>query len=506
MNLTTEYTTYSPLRRSNPTRRSFIRRFAKTELMHALTLDGYPIMQSETRSWVERNRLLNSYTLICSLPSEILSTIFILGQALELRDSFLPEDQSVSEASPPYAPFEVLMTHVSFHFREIAIATHLLWTSISVTSTRPIDEIEAYITRSAACGLSVRVERNHQPVTDREVAGFGLVLPLCKRYHQLTINSIQESIDNPIIRCFSEWQAPSLERLSLSVNKVEGLVNTDTRLKLLMGGAPMLSFVRLRGLAMSLFDLPLGNATTLHLDQTLPLPIHYTTFRQLITASPALRNLSIYGDMISGTVAWPGALDPIDMPTLRSLRLCGIGGAIYNGLLLGLNAPNLESLVLKDVQEYDLDQFWASSDVSKFPLLRHLSFNDFEVSSHVYANIFRTFPSVTSFTTTSSARQPRILQLLAEPNMAEPHASPWPMLHTLSFILSLDDDQLIKDVIQARNDSGCPLGRLCVGTSHGLPLLPSYCWIQENVTLEGFQDEQWPIPDSYLDPDDVLFY
>jgi hypothetical protein len=476
------------------------------EPLGSLNLNGHSILQREKRSRIEHDRLLNSCTLICSLPPEILSLIFMLGQALELYDSFLSEDESVSEDSSPCVPFEILMTHVSFHFREIAIATHLLWTSIDVTSARSIEEIEAYIVRSDGCALSVRVEPGDRPSTARAMANFNLILLHCDRYHQLTIDSIQESIDDPVIRCFSEWEAPLLERLSISVDEVEGLVSMGPGSKLIKGGAPMLSFVRLRGLALSLFNPPLSNVTTLHLDQTSPLPIQYTTFCQMITASPALKNLSIYGDIISGTI-WPGVINPVDLPSLRSLRMCGIGGTIYSGLLLGINAPGLESLVLKDVQEYDLDRFWASPNAYKFPLLRHLSFNDFEVSSHVYANVFRVFPFVTTFTTTCSTRTPRILRLLAESNMGKPSVLPWPMLHILSFLLDLGDDQLIKDVIQARSDAGCPLERLRVGTSHSLSLLPSYCWFQENTTLEAFQEEErWPVSASYLDPDDILFY
>jgi hypothetical protein len=52
--------------------------------------------------------------------------------------------------------------------------------------------------------------------------------------------------------------------------------------------------------------------------------------------------------MISSSV-WLGVPNSIDLPTLRSLRICDVGGTIYSGLLLGINVTMLELLVLKDV-------------------------------------------------------------------------------------------------------------------------------------------------------------
>lgn len=458
--------------------------------------------QYETRSQIEHNKLLNSYTPICSFPPEILSLIFKAGQAQELYDSFFIDD-SISEDVLPVLAFEILMTHVSSHFREIAIGTHTLWASIHITTTRTVEELAVYMARSDECALSVRIDDSTPIAKAREK--INLILPCVDRYHQLTIDTIQESADLPIIRCFSDRDAPNLKHLSISVEDVEeGIVNIGTSSNIFASGAPMLSFVRLRGITMALFNPPLNNVTTLHLDQTSSLPIPYAKFRHMITASPSLKNLSIYGDIIS--TAWPGTTNQIDLPCLRSLRLCGISGVTYSGLLLGINAPWLESLVLKDVQESDLDQFLASPDVYKFPLLQHLSFHDFEVSSRAYAEIFRAFPAITQFSTTYFNRTPTILYLLAQWNTALPSALIWPKLHTLSFLLDFDDDELIKDVVQTRIISGYPLEKLRVGTGSNLSLLPHYHWFQENVVFEGFQNEEhWPIDDPYFDPGDNLF-
>ncbi|KAJ7188503.1 hypothetical protein C8R46DRAFT_1054898, partial [Mycena filopes] len=58
-------------------------------------------------------------------------------------------------------------------------------------------------------------------------------------------------------------------------------------------------------------------------------------------ALPALANLSIYGDMVAHE-SWP----ELYLPGLRSLR--SASNAQLGRLLVALNAPALESLVLKD--------------------------------------------------------------------------------------------------------------------------------------------------------------
>ncbi|KAF9466779.1 hypothetical protein BDZ94DRAFT_137479 [Collybia nuda] len=454
----------------------------------------------ERRSHIEPDNLLNSYSPIYSLPREILSLIFEIGKAWELYDSFFVDDDT-SEYHPPIPALEILLTHVSSHFRDITIGTHALWTSIHITTTISLEEVKTYMTRSDGLALSVRID-DPTPIA-RTKEKIGSILPHLDRYRKLIIHATRETTGLPIIRCFSNQDAPRLKHLSVSVEDVEeGIVATGTNL--LMGGAPLLSFVRLRGLAVPLFKPPLYSVTTLHLDQTISLPIQYVTFCHMLTASPSLKNLSIHGDIID--TAWPIIITPINLPSLRSLRVCGIDGLIYSNLLLRLNAPGLNSLVLKDVQEADLDQFWASPDVYKFPFLHHLSFNNFEVSGRAYIDVFRAFPAITHFTTTYSFRTPMILHLLAQWSTDRSYEIPWANLHTLNFYTNLGGGDLIKNVVQARATSGHPLKKLGVGIRSELSLLPHYHWLKTKINLEEFQGrEQWPGDGSCFDPDDDLF-
>lgn len=455
---------------------------------------------------LQLRRMLNRLAPIYLLPPEILSIIFEIGQALDLVDledfDDASSEDSESSSSSSQRPFEISMTHISSYFRDVAISTCKLWTTIRITHTRPIvEEITTYLSRSDGCGLRVRMDLTGVDIPSTlTIATIGMVLPQSHRCYQLAIDTFYETQANPIIAHLNDTNAPLLEHLSISVDNAEGITVVNSGV--LRGGAPKLSFVRLRGLAMSLFPPPLENVTTLHLDQTRALPIRYNTFRQMITASPFLENLSVYGDIIN-TPIWP-VNRPVEMPYLRCLRICGVDGAIYSGLLLCLDAPNLESLVLKNVQERDLEQFWASPDKLKFPCIQNLTFSGFEVSSNAYEHFFRAFPAVSMFTTTHYANTPKILLELAKRAADD---VPWPDLHNLTFLLTLEDASLMEEVVQKRIDVGCPLSTLRMGTTQPLLVLQQYEWLCQNVNVEVFHRfDQWPTPNSNIfDPDDYLF-
>lgn len=469
----------------------------------------FTVVQLKSR----RGRFINSHSPVCSLPPEILSWIFQLGQAGERAKSDADEedhddygnddeyDDDVDERN--ISSFEVTVSHVNSHFRNVALGTRKLWRSIDVTHGVHRDLIATYISRSDGCGLWVRLDFGEEAPSADDLAKFEVILPHSPRYQRLIIDIITEEIDNPIIRQFHDLDTPMLEQLSISVKEVEGNATAIPGVHVLTRGAEKLSFVRLRGLAMSFFRPPLQTVTTLHLDQTLPLPIQLATLVQILSASPFLANLSIYGDMVSD-LAWPNhCAHSVELPSLRSLRICGVSGKIYSHLLMGINAPSLHSLVLKDAQEFDLEIFWASPNVLKFPQLHQLTFCDFEFSSHVYAKVFHAFPTITKFSTSYSSTTPKILWLLSQPKVD----IPWPNLHTLVLLLNLKDVDLIAQVIRNRNAAGHPLARLHLGTSLHLSAVQQYAWLQENVTLERIQRlEYWPPGAFYPDDDDTLFY
>lgn len=443
---------------------------------------------------------------IFSIPSEILSTIFKLGQAISREeenegDPEYPEGQGV--------PFELLLTQVSSHFRDIAIDTPVLWSSIVVTRTRSPESVATYVARSSGHLLDVRVDLVQDRMT---LVMFDTILLHSCRWRWFSLVSSQEVVLEAAGR-LRNLHVPALEHLTLCVeavdlNAIES--NLEPPSPVFTGGAPRLTFVRLRGMAMHLFVPPLISVTTLHLDQTRPLPMRYTTFKEIITASPVLANLSIYGDMIHvGTESWSSILNAIELPTLRSLRICGVGGLVYSGILLGINATHLRSLVLKDVQEPDLDRFWASPQMMQFPHIISLVFRDVDLSEAMFRNMFRAFPATISFSFISSFRSFSILKLLVGSMTGTTAPSigvPWPKLRVVTFLLNFDDHSAIEDLVEARRLAGYPLEKLRVCTIFELPSTGRFARLQESVMIEpcGLID-QWPDPIDYPDWDDDLF-
>ncbi|KAG5639122.1 hypothetical protein H0H81_006711 [Sphagnurus paluster] len=451
-------------------------------------------------------------TPVYRLSPEILSYIFVIGQALDLEDFADDWERGAlldkySDSTSPTQPFEVLVTHVCSHFRKVAIGTQVLWSSVTLGAT--LHKIETYLARSYSCRLSVRVELDNTTPTSTH-SKVDLVVPHCHRYQDLVIDTVCGANTLPILRRFCRATTPVLRQLSIGFHEVEDPTIADRDGGVFQGNAPKLSFVRLRGLALHFFRPPLNNVATLHLDQTIPLPMLYTTFRDMVTAPSILRNLSIYGDIIYGVdndLAWP-TNNPIHLPYLRCLRICGIGGSIYSGLLLGITAPALESLVLKDLKEHDLERFWASPiHAFRFPLLRSLTFLDC-VSRDVYIKIFHSFPAVSVFTATHQIMADRVLLLLSEP-LATDGVIPWPQLHTLSLCVNLSiSEPLLFEVVKQRKAVGYPLTKLRLGRRQPLSVLSRYTDLAKEVILETFVEfDGWPNnnPAFNSDPDDILF-
>ncbi|KAF9010668.1 hypothetical protein BDQ17DRAFT_1203027, partial [Cyathus striatus] len=336
------------------------------------------------------------------IPTELLSTIFLFAKAFQEAEMDSTEREDVDDDFP--ISFELVISHVSSHFREVAINTHRLWTSIQMRPGRSLECILTYIRRSAACPLDIRIDLSgcvHNP-GGMTTEMLDIIIPQAHRWRYLYITSEREVTENSMVMQLCNCEVPMLEHLSVCVSDVDradtnvASINDHLLPSILAAGAPRLSFLRLRGLAMHFFRPPLTFVTTLHLDQTKLLPIQYATFRNILTGPVMLRHLSIYGDII-GPESWPGDMSAISLPALQSLRICGVGGRIYSRFLLSIAAPHLQSLVLKDVQEHDLDNFWEHADISKFLRLKSVTFCDFDVSDFTYERMFRTFPSITEF-------------------------------------------------------------------------------------------------------------
>lgn len=433
---------------------------------------------------------------VSSLPPELLSAVFSLVQRMSISDPELGD-----------AAFEITASHVSSQWRTLALSTGMLWRRINITPGRSVLSVSTYLARAGSCPLEVRLdltravpclEPTHLPRM------LDMVFAHADHWSQFSIESIHDSSVFPIIARLASLSAPILEYLSISVIPVEN-PESQGPIEPRIWRYPKLAAVRLRGVAMIYFWPPLTTVTTLHLEQTKDyVPLRYKELHELLSQATSLTNLSIYGQVID-VLEDPWRLDtPIKIPNLRSLRVCCAVGTGYSGILLGISAPQLESLVLKNALDNDLDPVFPVSD-TRFPNLRSLTFYDFDFSVRTYKMLFTAFPRTVEFASFfSTARPPQVLSLLSKISVDVP----WPDLHTLSILIDVDYGSAhLTDVLEAREKLGCPLKRLRLGTSDDLDLIDDYDFIYDRVTsLERFTSfDPWPDGTGNDADDDYLF-
>ncbi|KIL65837.1 hypothetical protein M378DRAFT_439927 [Amanita muscaria Koide BX008] len=441
---------------------------------------------------------------ICSMPLEVLSNIFKLGKSScedELEDDEAWPDQNS-------LPFEILVSHVNSHFRRTALSSSTLWSSIRITFVKSTSEVATYIERSGCCKLDVQLTLSHSSLEKTQEL-IELILPHSFRWRTFYYRSVCEAHKSGVLSCLADIAVPMLEVLSLSTDETEEAGNpaADDILQqtILIKGAPMLNFVRLRGFAIYSPLPPMTTVRILHLDQTKSVPLRNPTFRHVLSSPHNLEHLSIYGDMVADST-WPTVADIIHFPRLFSLRIYDVGGWAYTGLLLGFNAPSLKVLTLMGVQDQDLDRLWSIEDPSRFSSLQHLIFWDFDLLVSEWHHVFRLLCGITNFSSYYRTNRSTILHLLAEPGSIP---LPWPHLASLSIIFDAEEGEeeeiLLRKVINARCACGHPLDVMRLGVNEGVVAFMG-CSPIGSTRIEYFRSlDKWPLGRDFRDWDDNLF-
>jgi hypothetical protein len=462
---------------------------------------------------------------VFNIPPELLAVIFHTAQRPSAVDEQQPgeEDDEFAHRCGLQTQVEVLVSHVNVYWRNVALSTAILWRHIHIGQNESVEKIRADLARSGPCTpLHFRLDLTQDIPALAEI--LDLVFEQLGRWERFTIHSNIETASVPVVSRLYDTAAPSLEQLGLCIHDVDSenlqRVRRGDFEQILTQGCPRLTVLRLRGLSMHFFRPPLTNITTLYLEQTRGLFMGYECFKHFLTAAPALAHLSIHDAIIDeGADFWPGnSVDCIPLPNLVSLRISipGTLQHIFSDILISISAPELQSLVLKEVGQIHLDRFLQlPSASSKFPALRSLTFCDFDYQSpERLALMCAALPSITEFTCIhTTAYAPTILVMMAGKSTASvagsPTGDPWPHLHTFSTNLDVDDLELAKEAVERRQRIGCPLWLLRISGIEEEDIdedeEETWEWLRENLTVERFEAvERWP-PGSDYDPDDTLF-
>jgi hypothetical protein len=455
--------------------------------------------------------------LIYVLHPEILSIIF--ENAKIMTDQISLAHKSSNGTNRNMA-FEITASRTCSYFRVVALATPQLWTTIHIHGAARLECIVEMLSRSGDCRLDIRIDLG---VLDRQMNAEILdpiidnILLHSRRWRSLCIGYSYERQDRPVVMRLCAVPAPNLQQLSITVNDVAeadgSLVNRTVDLPhIFKEGAPKLGFIRLRGLAIQLFRPPLDNVVTLHLDQIKSVPIQYATLHSILTCSPHLAHLSMYGDILA-LEGWPDQQKAISLPALRSLRVHSISGEAYAGIMQIINAPKLESLTLKSLQDHDLDPLWSITDKARFDTLKLLSLIECDPSSPTCQILFGMFRQITTFSTMHAARKSNIINILAEGTVKDLNGLqyvPWPRLKTLH--LSSDfydnDQEVIKTMAAVRKEHGYPVSTFMFSASaeETKDMAPLKFESGAGFEIQSCgQYFDWPEHGTHFDHDDMLF-
>lgn len=444
-------------------------------------------------------KVLNQNTFISSLPNEILVKIFKDGQQLGQRRSRLP--------------FEILVSHVCSHWREVATGTPSLWTTIHCVTLRAYDNsmkhCAVYLERSIPCLLDMRFYLTPPSCSPNVLSLLDMIIANVGRWRRLSIVSDYEEVIRTIFSLFQPLHPPFLEHLSIYPEHTGDLPYDENNSKLppiFTGSAPMLSFVRLAGFAMYLSPPPLAAVTTLHLDAIMDEPLSCRRLHFMLSMSPSLTHLSLLGVPID---AWPSN-DPviIEVPTLRSLRIAADTTTVYR-VLSAILAPRLESLALRDTADNDTDFDWDAS--LKFPTLKSLMFSGCRFSEFTCRSFFRAFPTITHFTLVNTSFNETLLRLFEDPSVLSGLSSssiPWPGMHTVTVHhLDCTHEALLCALVSTRKRLGRPLIKLRLDSETRIVLKRRgrLGWLQDVVDIERLSSEDpWPLELGYVDEDDIF--
>jgi F-box-like len=321
---------------------------------------------------------------IYSLPVELLTRIFVLGSAFDYpyTDSpfLLKPDQ---EYEPPTSSnLQVVVSHVSRYWRQVALRTHSLWTTLHFRETCHISRAETYLARclpSSTYLLDILVDtiaqEDHTPgitlYTDEIKAIFQIIIPHVSRWRAFHLK-ICDNQCKGLARQFLSTCGPAPNLETLQLYHFEDY-RTSQRLYLatymppvvvFSNSLPCLKNVSLIGVNLPWADSPyLANLhhleLALHLDNIRP---PYKWWDRMLRLSPDLKRLSLH---YSGprkatddpTFVWPGDTeDKIQLTSLWELCLTDLDSDYLCNMFQHLILPAVKTISL-DLPEQNFTPF-----------------------------------------------------------------------------------------------------------------------------------------------------
>jgi hypothetical protein len=449
---------------------------AYQEHLSALKQQAQDLERQLTCKRLEIADFINSAAPISFIPIEILAEIFKAGHR-SARDASL---------------FALIVSHVSHHWREVALHLPSLWTILHFGQGLLESEmlLNLYLERSRPWLLDVRFDHLSHPSHD----DCHLIRPLAlyrhtERWIRFTMNSTCPYITSFIFECLSSKMAPALESFETSYIGDWASGMGDPIFKG-AGSAPRLSFMTLRNMGVTMATPSLASLACLQIgpDEAISDDTTYDWFgSELISKlenAPVLKSLVICHDLCARI----NEDNPIDILSLLSLEIrCTLSsqGQHISCLFSLIGASNLESLIL-DFPNHDgmsvfMDLLHEQPLSAKFPRLRMLSLHLHRIHDDLLVELCDLFPATTFILSVRESGH-ALLQLL-DASHGDIH---WHQLRSIfvprpMYIEHLD---LLCAVLTSRVAAGCPISRMQVEASFFRDVPRDRIrWLEERVEL-----------------------
>ena len=447
------------------------------ERKRALTSEAFQLHSALRTLQSRAAHITNKTAPVSRLPSDVLTIIFE-----ESRRLLAPWS---SVTSRPLSP-EVQLSHVSSRWREVALSTPALWTTIRFPILHKEAAVVAYLQRCNQAPLNVHIgPKVDDPNLLRFIAD--QFIPRLNQIRELTLDTDEYPELCALFSLFADGHAVILTRLKICCNNLRGVTGAPPRLDIFKGGAPFLSDIRLSAF---LVGLPQSSATTLYFEPPPGprSPLSRNAFLDILTPlSATISTLHLKG-YISGFHDEPGSA-PIELPALKELYVHG--NSLNHGfnVFRNISTPAIKSLSLVDVKRQGLSsihRFIARTSPEHFQHLHTLRYINCDIDDDLDVYL----PYATSALTelaVSIGHHTRLLRLLlnSDKQAALHGVRPlWSNLRTLSLYVpsswqvdgdDIDSDEedgppptmgLILELVQQRSAMGRPLDLLRIEGTH----------------------------------------
>lgn len=457
-----------------------------------------PLEKSRAMVKAHCHRTVIQTASISSLPYETLAGIFRHGHS-----------------SPPYLhrgrPFEIIVSHVSPRWRDVAISQPNLWNRLSLSCHSPETMGQSYNSRSKSLTIDISVDLR-QCGDSHDL----LDVALLYRQLQLFLNRLRHLIIHShtgqtfvdLMSTLVPLGAPVMQTLHVILYEDRVLDDSwvadpmwDSPTPIFCGGTPALRNLIFSGLSLhSLFCWPpLDTVKSLRMSElevddlmtrgNLEIMLNrLSTLTHLYMHSDHLADLHVDGS--------------INLPSLELLHLDVqvVDGRDLRELFAALSVPSLQELVLENVEQSDLIALvdTSSGRSKRFAAVARLCVaSRFNPDPSIWRSLSCVFPNLVQLALLSidQAMLWNLLQSLNQPPN-EPQSTLnhtiYPKLHTLSLDIPFEnrnrrDVSTLYTLVQRRALDGAPLNFIQVTENLLVQTRPQHeIWaqIQELVEIE----------------------